>query len=57
MDNVSTCLVSMFQDIVKKIEQGKTGSNDRPEQDVMIKDCGELEVEEPFAVAKEPATK
>ena len=47
----------MFQDIVKKIEQGKTGSNDRPEQDVMIKDCGELEVEEPFAVAKEPATK
>lgn len=42
-------------DVVNKIEQTKTGSNDRPEKDVVIKDCGSLEVEEPFAVAKEPA--
>ena len=48
-------LVPIFQDVVNKIEQTKTGSNDRPEKDVVIKDCGSLEVEEPFAVAKEPA--
>ena len=38
-----------------KIEKTKTGANDRPEKDVMINDCGSIEVEEPFAVAKEPA--
>lgn len=38
-----------------KIEKTKTGANDRPEKDVVIKDCGSIEVEEPFAVAKEPA--
>lgn len=42
-------------DVVMKIEKSKTGANDRPEKDVVIKDCGSIEVEEPFAVAKEPA--
>ena len=49
MYNVS-CL---FQDVVRKIEKTKTGANDRPAKDVIIKDSGSLEVEEPFAVAKD----
>ena len=47
--------ISIFQDVVKKIEQTKTGANDRPANDVIIKDSGSIEVEEPFAVLKEGA--
>ena len=35
---------------MKEIEGTRTGSQDRPVKDVVISDCGELEVPEPFAV-------
>ena len=40
-------------DVVRKIEQTKTGPMDRPEKDVVISDCGTLPLDEPFTVAKE----
>ncbi|XP_072408902.1 peptidyl-prolyl cis-trans isomerase B [Chiloscyllium punctatum] len=40
-------------DVVDKIEQLKTNDRDKPLQDVVIADCGKIEVEKPFAVAKE----
>lgn len=43
----------IFQDVVKKIEATKTDSRDKPLKDVTIHDCGKIEVEKPFAVAKE----
>merc|ERR1712007_93475 len=42
--------------VVKAVEANPTGAQDRPKKEVLIKDCGELEVTEPFAVAKEDAT-
>jgi peptidyl-prolyl cis-trans isomerase B (cyclophilin B) len=42
--------------VVRKIESGKTDGRDRPEQDVVIKDCGAEVVSTPFSVAKEDAT-
>jgi len=42
-------------DVVRKIEQTKTGANDRPAKDVVIVDCGTLDVETPFAVEKASA--
>ena len=53
--SLQTPSISIFQDVVKKIEQTKTGANDRPANDVIIKDSGSIEVEEPFAVLKEGA--
>ena len=41
------------QDVVRKIENVAKGSNDRPTTDVVIADCGAIDVETPFAVAKE----
>ncbi|CAH1394119.1 unnamed protein product [Nezara viridula] len=41
-------------DVVRKIENTKTDSRDRPVADVVISDCGAEEVE-PFAVSKEDA--
>lgn len=38
---------------MKKIESTKTDSRDKPLKDVTIHDCGIIEVEKPFAVAKE----
>ncbi|KAH3836220.1 peptidyl-prolyl cis-trans isomerase B-like [Dreissena polymorpha] len=38
--------------VVRKIESTKTGSNDKPQKDVVIADSGSLEVAEPFAVEK-----
>lgn len=38
---------------MKKIEQTKTDAHDKPLKDVIIHDCGKIEVEKPFAVAKE----
>lgn len=40
-------------DVVKKIEGTTTDSRDRPLKDVVIHDCGKIDVEKPFAVAKE----
>ena len=35
-------------DIVKKIEGTKTDSRDKPAKDVVISDCGVIEVAEPY---------
>lgn len=42
-------------DVVRKIEAGKTDSRDKPEQEVVIADCGAETFTEPFSVAKEDA--
>jgi len=44
-------------DVVRKIENTPKGAQDRPVEDVMVEDCGEIVVETPFAVSKEPAKK
>lgn len=38
--------------VVHKIENTKTGANDRPASDVVIADCGVIEVPQKFAVEK-----
>lgn len=40
-------------DVVKTIESMTTDGRDKPVKDVIIQDCGEIEVEKPFAIAKE----
>ncbi|XP_078412518.1 peptidyl-prolyl cis-trans isomerase B [Cetorhinus maximus] len=40
-------------DVVKKIEASKTDSRDKPLKDVVIAECGKIEVEKPYAIAKE----
>ncbi|XP_005521397.1 PREDICTED: peptidyl-prolyl cis-trans isomerase B [Pseudopodoces humilis] len=40
-------------DVVRKVESTKTDSRDKPLKDVTIVDCGTIEVEKPFAIAKE----
>ncbi|CAB1323607.1 unnamed protein product [Coregonus sp. 'balchen'] len=40
-------------DVVKKIEGTKTDGRDKPLKDVSIHDCGKIDVEKPFAIAKE----
>ncbi|XP_039578759.1 peptidyl-prolyl cis-trans isomerase B [Passer montanus] len=40
-------------DVVRKVEGTKTDSRDKPLKDVTIVDCGTIEVEKPFAIAKE----
>ncbi|XP_063268847.1 peptidyl-prolyl cis-trans isomerase B [Prinia subflava] len=40
-------------DVVRKVENTKTDSRDKPLKDVTITDCGTIEVEKPFAIAKE----
>ncbi|MEJ1285479.1 casein kinase 1 gamma 1 [Cricetulus griseus] len=40
-------------DVVRKVESTKTDSRDKPLKDVIIADCGKIEVEKPFAIAKE----
>merc|ERR1712096_399174 len=42
--------------VVKAVESNPTGAQDKPKKEVVIADCGELEVAEPFAVEKEEAT-
>jgi len=39
--------------VVRKIENTKTSARDKPEKDVVIADCGSIDVETPFAVLKE----
>uniref|UniRef100_H3B569 Peptidyl-prolyl cis-trans isomerase n=1 Tax=Latimeria chalumnae TaxID=7897 RepID=H3B569_LATCH len=41
------------KDVVRKIEKTKTDGSDRPLKDVFIVDSGKIEVEKPFAIAKE----
>lgn len=40
-------------DVVRKVESTKTDSRDKPLKDVIIVDCNVIEVEKPFAIAKE----
>lgn len=40
--------------LVHKIENTKTGPNDRPASDVVIADCGVLELTEKLAVERAP---
>uniref|UniRef100_A0A8D0FX77 Peptidyl-prolyl cis-trans isomerase n=1 Tax=Sphenodon punctatus TaxID=8508 RepID=A0A8D0FX77_SPHPU len=40
-------------DVVRKVENTKTDSRDKPLKDVVIANCGTIEVEKPFAIAKE----
>lgn len=40
---------------MRRIENTKTGGQDKPAQDVVIADCGVVDVT-PYTVAKEPAT-
>lgn len=44
-----------LQDVVRKIENNPTSSGDKPVKEVVIKDCGSLPVDTPFAVEKESA--
>ncbi|KAI6656019.1 Peptidyl-prolyl cis-trans isomerase B [Oopsacas minuta] len=41
------------EDVLRLIEQTKTGSNDKPEKDVVISDCGEIPLENPIYINKE----
>lgn len=41
--------------IVHKIENTKTGPNDRPSSDVVIADSGVIEVPEKLVVERQPA--
>lgn len=41
---------SYHQDVVKKIEMTEKGPGDKPVKDVVVKDSGVIEVDEPFTV-------
>merc|ERR1712203_1060215 len=41
--------------VVKAVEANPTESQDRPKKEVLISDCGEIEVAEPFSVEKADA--
>lgn len=41
------------EDVIRKIESTKTDSRDKPLKDVVIVDCGKIDVEKPFGIAKE----
>lgn len=41
--------------MVRRIENTKTGGQDRPAKDVEITDCGVIDLEEPYTVEKEPS--
>ncbi|CAH1961706.1 unnamed protein product [Acanthoscelides obtectus] len=43
-------------DVVRKIENTRTDSRDKPEKDVVIVDAGAEKVDEPFSVSKADAT-
>ncbi|XP_062590698.1 peptidyl-prolyl cis-trans isomerase 5-like [Saccostrea cucullata] len=42
-------------DVVRKIERNPTAGGDKPKEEVVIKDCGSLPVDTPFAVEKKSA--
>lgn len=50
-DPLTLCLPP--QEVVRKVESTKTDGRDKPLKDVTIADCGKIEVEKPFAIAKE----
>jgi len=39
-------------DVVKDVEKVKTNNRDQPKQNVVIKDCGALEIEKPYFIKK-----
>ena len=41
--------------VVKDVEANPTGAQDRPKKEVVIANCGVLDVAEPFAVEKADA--
>lgn len=41
-------------DVVRKIERTKKGRNDKPDQPIIIENCGELDVDAPFTVPMAP---
>lgn len=43
-------------DVVRKIEATKTDNRDKPEDDVVIANCGSETVDQPFGVSKADAT-
>lgn len=45
-------MIERVQDVVRKIENTPKGSNDKPKSDIVIVDCGAIDIETPFAVAK-----
>lgn len=47
--------LSYFQKVVRRIENTKTGGQDKPVEDVVIAACGEIEVKSPYSVEKEAA--
>ena len=49
--------LTQTQDIVKMIENTPKGAQDRPIEDVVIYESGEIAVEKPFAVTKEASKK
>uniref|UniRef100_A0A9L0IU72 PPIase cyclophilin-type domain-containing protein n=1 Tax=Equus asinus TaxID=9793 RepID=A0A9L0IU72_EQUAS len=40
-------------EVVRKVARAKTDGQDKPLKDVTIADCGKIQVEKPFAIAKE----
>jgi len=48
-------IISLFQNVIRKVEASKTDGRDRPSQDVVIVNSGAEDVE-PFAVTKDDAT-
>lgn len=41
--------------MVRRIENTKTGGQDRPVEDVVITKCGTIDVETPYSVKKDAA--
>ena len=50
---IYSILYVVLQDVVRKIEEGKTDRSDKPEKDIVIADSGVLPVPEPFGVGKD----
>jgi peptidyl-prolyl cis-trans isomerase B (cyclophilin B) len=45
----------VLQDIVRKIEQTRTNSRDKPEKDIVVANSGAATIAEPFSVSKDDA--
>ncbi|MFM6061293.1 MAG: peptidylprolyl isomerase, partial [Microcystis panniformis] len=42
-------------DVVRKIGSSQTNNRDQPIEEILIADCGALQVDKPFSVEKESA--